>query len=147
MKTVLKHDYNVGYDFNHESEWTRSYMDRILAYWIEEYNIDGYRIDLSKGLTQKNTLGDVTEWGKYDASRVAILTPFLTKLRRCLPPLPSLMTMVRNGNQLLTKLAMGMQSSDFCPQQKVKTNIGHDSGLMDSKALLGSGTSKTLSQL
>ena len=31
---------------------------------------------MSKGLTQKNTLGDVTEWGKYDASRVAILKHF-----------------------------------------------------------------------
>ena len=76
LNRTAKHDYNVGYDFNHESEWTRSYMDRILAYWIQEYNIDGYRIDLSKGLTQKNTLGDVTEWGKYDASRVAILKHF-----------------------------------------------------------------------
>ena len=35
----------------------------------------------------------------------------------------------------------------FCPQQKVKTNIVQDSGHMDSKALLGSGISKTLSQL
>ncbi|MAJ51556.1 MAG: hypothetical protein CMB82_08080 [Flammeovirgaceae bacterium] len=73
LNRTAKHDYNVGYDFNHESEWTKSYMDRIVAYWIEEFNIDGYRFDLSKGLTQKNTLGDVTEWGKYDASRVAIL--------------------------------------------------------------------------
>ncbi len=70
---TAKHDYNVGYDLNHESEWTQSYVDRVVSYWIEEFNIDGYRLDLSKGLTQKNTLGNVTEWGKYDPNRVAIL--------------------------------------------------------------------------
>ena len=52
--------------------------------------------------------------------------------------------MVGNGNQLLTT-AMGMQSSDFA-FTKVKTNIGHDSGLMVFKSLLVSGISKTLSQ-
>jgi len=67
------HDFNVGYDFNHESQLTKSYIDRVNRYWIEEYNIDGYRFDLSKGFTQKNTLGDVGLWGQYDPSRVAIL--------------------------------------------------------------------------
>jgi 1,4-alpha-glucan branching enzyme len=73
LNPTAKHDYNVGYDFNHESALTQSYVDRVVTYWIDEFNIDGYRLDLSKGLTQKNTLGNVSEWGKYDASRVAIL--------------------------------------------------------------------------
>jgi len=73
LNPTAKHDYNVGYDFNHESILTQSYVDRVVSYWIDEFNIDGYRLDLSKGLTQKNTLGNVSEWGKYDPSRVAIL--------------------------------------------------------------------------
>lgn len=68
-----KHDFNVGYDFNHESEATKYFVDLVNKYWIEEYNFDGYRFDLSKGFTQNNTLGDVGEWGEYDEDRVAIL--------------------------------------------------------------------------
>lgn len=73
---VAKHDYNVGYDFNHASKETRYYADRILTYWVEEFKADGYRMDLSKGFTQKNTLGDVSAWGQYDQTRVDILTHY-----------------------------------------------------------------------
>lgn len=69
---VAKHDFNVGYDMNHDNPLTREYSKRVIAYWLEEYNIDGYRFDLSKGFTQKNTLGNVGAWGQYDADRVAL---------------------------------------------------------------------------
>ena len=67
-----KHDFNVGYDMNHESEYTEYYVERTVKYWLEEYNVDGYRFDLSKGFTQRTTIGDVGLWGSYDASRIAI---------------------------------------------------------------------------
>lgn len=72
FNTSAKHDFNVGYDMNHESQYTKDYVDRVVAYWLDEYNIDGYRFDLSKGFTQKNTLGNVSGWGNYDATRIAI---------------------------------------------------------------------------
>ena len=74
--TVAKHDYNVGFDMNHESPDTKYYVSRILKYWLSEYNIDGYRFDLSKGFTQTNTLGNTTAWGLYDQSRVNILSAY-----------------------------------------------------------------------
>ncbi len=67
------HPFNVFYDFNHESPDTRDYMDRMIRYWLEEYRVDGYRFDLSKGFTQVNTGGDVGAWSAYDASRIAII--------------------------------------------------------------------------
>ncbi|MFK7924471.1 MAG: alpha-amylase family glycosyl hydrolase [Bacteroidia bacterium] len=67
------HPFNVGYDMNHESPATKEYVDRILRYWVEEYKVDGYRMDLSKGFTQTNYGGDVGAWSSYDAGRVAIL--------------------------------------------------------------------------
>jgi len=70
---IAKHDFNVGYDFNHESKATQHFVDRVNRYWIEEYKIDGYRFDLSKGFTQVNSLGNVGFWGQYDASRVRLL--------------------------------------------------------------------------
>lgn len=69
---VEKHPYNVGYDFNHESPATQAYMDQVLKYWLDEYHVDGFRFDLSKGFTQVQS-NDVNAWGKYDASRIAIL--------------------------------------------------------------------------
>jgi len=74
--TVAKHDYNVGFDMNHESSDTKNYVSRILKYWINEFHVDGYRFDLSKGFTQKNTLGNTGAWGNYDATRIAILSAY-----------------------------------------------------------------------
>lgn len=80
LNRVAKHDFNVGYDFNHESSSTKEYVDRVNEYWIEEYQIDGFRFDLSKGFTQKSTLGNTGAWGNYDASRVALLKRMADKI-------------------------------------------------------------------
>lgn len=80
-----KHEFNVGYDMNHESAATRYLVDRVLKYWLEEYRVDGYRFDLSKGLTQKNTLGDAGAMAKYDASRVAILKAYADSIWKVNP--------------------------------------------------------------
>ena len=80
LNPIPKHDYNVGNDFNHESPETKYYVDRVTSYWIKEYHIDGYRFDLSKGFTQKNTLGNVSAWGQYDQSRINILERIANKI-------------------------------------------------------------------
>ncbi len=80
LNPIPKHDFNVGNDFNHESPETRYYVDRVTSYWINEYHIDGYRFDLSKGFTQKNTLGNVGAWGQYDQSRINILERMANKI-------------------------------------------------------------------
>ena len=69
---VARHDFNVGYDFNHQSADTRYYLDRVMKHWLTEYKIDGFRWDLSKGFTQTNTLGNTAAWANYDAGRVQI---------------------------------------------------------------------------
>jgi 1,4-alpha-glucan branching enzyme len=73
---IETHPFNVGYDFNHESQRTRQFCKRVLEHWLNEYHIDGYRFDLSKGFTQNNTLGNIAAWNAYDQSRVNILTDY-----------------------------------------------------------------------
>ena len=73
FNVTAKHPFNVGYDMNHESQYTKDYVDRVVSYWVEEYKIDGYRFDLSKGFTQVNSGNNVDAWGQYDASRIALL--------------------------------------------------------------------------
>lgn len=52
FNTVPQHDYNVFNDFNHQSSMTQNYTKRVVEHWIEEYKIDGFRWDLTKGFTQ-----------------------------------------------------------------------------------------------
>lgn len=76
MNVTPRHDFNVGYDMNHESQLTRDYVKQTLDYFIEEYRVDGFRFDLSKGFTQNNTLGNIGAWNAYDQSRVDILNDY-----------------------------------------------------------------------
>lgn len=75
---VPKHGFNVGYDMNHESAATKYFTERVIEYWLKEFRIDGFRFDLSKGFTQKNTCDanggncNIEEWGKLDEGRVNI---------------------------------------------------------------------------
>lgn len=46
------HSYNVGSDFNHQQTRTKYYTKRVVDHWINEYKIDGFRWDLTKGFTQ-----------------------------------------------------------------------------------------------
>ncbi len=67
--------YSWGYDFNHESIYTKAFIDSTLKYWMTEYRIDGFRFDFTKGFT--NTPGDGSG---YDASRIAILKRIADKI-------------------------------------------------------------------
>ncbi len=76
------HPYSVFYDFNHESPFTQYYFDQVLCFWLNEYKIDGFRFDLSKGFTQKNTFpNNVAEWSAYDATRISLLKRFYDTIR------------------------------------------------------------------
>lgn len=79
------HDFNVGYDFNHEQPRTRAFTKRVIQYWMDEYHIDGYRFDLSKGFTQNNTLGNIGAWNAYDQSRVNIWTDYYNHMQTVEP--------------------------------------------------------------
>lgn len=78
---VATHPYSVGYDFNHEAQATKDFVDRVLDHWLTNYKIDGFRFDLSKGFTQTNNPTDVTAWGNYDASRVVIWKRIYDKMQ------------------------------------------------------------------
>lgn len=76
MNVTPTHDFNVGYDFDHSNIHTKQYVKQTLDYWIEEYKVDGFRFDLSKGFTQTVTIGNISAWNAYDQSRVDILNDY-----------------------------------------------------------------------
>jgi len=75
LNQEAKHPFNVGYDFNHESQATKYYVKRGLEHWMKEYNVDGFRFDLSKGFTQKQSYNN-DQMAAYDGSRIAILKDY-----------------------------------------------------------------------
>jgi hypothetical protein len=87
---LIPHPYGYNCDFNHESPYTQAYVDSVLNYWVTEYHGDGYRLDLTKGFTNKvtvtydangNIIGtDVGGWGQYDSTRVKNLKRMGTAL-------------------------------------------------------------------
>ena len=52
FNVVPRHSYNVGNDFNHQEPRTKNYVKRVVKQWVQEYKIDGFRWDLTKGFTQ-----------------------------------------------------------------------------------------------
>ena len=61
-----------GYDFNHESEYTRALVDSVAGFWMSEYKIDGFRYDFTKGFS--NTPYGENDWANGpDNARIANL--------------------------------------------------------------------------
>jgi 1,4-alpha-glucan branching enzyme len=74
------HPFSVFFDLNHESPYTKQYLDTVNHYWINEYKVDGYRFDLSKGFTQTNNPNDVGAWSAYDINRINLLKRMADKI-------------------------------------------------------------------
>lgn len=79
------HPLSPGYDFNHESPSTRAFVKEFFNYWLTEYKVDGFRLDLSKGFTQTYSGDDLTIWAEYDQSRVNILTDYYQSVKATNP--------------------------------------------------------------
>jgi 1,4-alpha-glucan branching enzyme len=84
---VAKHAFNVGYDMNHESAATQYFVSRVVNHWLNDYKLDGFRFDLSKGFTQTQTCDNngancnVSAWGNYDQSRIDIWKKYYDTLQ------------------------------------------------------------------
>jgi glycosidase len=75
FNVTAKHSYSVGNDFNHQLPRTKNYVKRVVKQWIEEYKIDGFRWDLTKGFTQNCASGDACT-NTYQQDRVDVLKDY-----------------------------------------------------------------------
>jgi 1,4-alpha-glucan branching enzyme len=83
FNVTAPHPYSVFNDFNHESPLVRKFVKRNLQFLLEEYKVDGFRFDLSKGFTQKSSTEATA--ANYDASRIAILKDYNTAIKAVKP--------------------------------------------------------------
>jgi 1,4-alpha-glucan branching enzyme len=159
------HPYSVFHDFNHEYAGTRDFFKRVLQYWIQEYKVDGYRLDLTKGFTQNSSSESTAS--NYDQSRINILNDYYNAAKAvkndvmfilehfCNNDEESVlansgMYLWRKVNNAFSQTAMGYSSdSDFSgmnstPRKWVGYAESHDEERNFYKAkAFGSGTVKT----
>lgn len=75
-----------GADFNHESFYTRAFVDRVNAYWLTEFRIDGIRYDFTKGFSNTHHPMNGDEWASsYDAGRIYNLTRMKEEIDKVSP--------------------------------------------------------------
>ncbi len=78
-------DASWGYDFNHESTYTKAFVDSVCSFWLREYKLDGFRFDFTKGFS--NTYfpnSGNTSWGNaYDEARIVNLKRIYDFIRSC----------------------------------------------------------------
>jgi 1,4-alpha-glucan branching enzyme len=76
FNTEAKHEFNVFNDFNHQYSGTQYYNKRMIEFWINEYNIDGFRWDLTKGFTQNCSPAGNGCTSNYQQDRVDLLKKY-----------------------------------------------------------------------
>ncbi|GAB4329407.1 MAG: hypothetical protein OHK0038_03410 [Flammeovirgaceae bacterium] len=76
---------SFGPDFNHESKYTQFFVDSVNAYWLKEYNVDGYRFDFTKGIGNNPKGGTDPFASLYDADRVRLLKRMADEIRKRKP--------------------------------------------------------------
>ncbi len=79
FNTDAPHPLGLGYDFDHASLYTQGMIDSVLSFWVDEYKVDGFRFDLSKGFTNRST-GNLGDWSAYDSDRIFFLKRFANVL-------------------------------------------------------------------
>ena len=77
-----KHNFSVYHDFNHLYDGTKDYFNDVLKFWLEEYKVDGFRFDLTKGFVQNPSNYDA---GGYSAERIGILKGYANAIRAVEP--------------------------------------------------------------
>lgn len=114
FNTVPTHPFNVGYQFNHESQATKTFTYRVMRYWLTEYHLDGFRFDLAKGFTQKRSCDStgnncsVALWNAYDSSRVAIWDTIYRQQQQIAPGSYCILEMFADNSEEKIYAAQGM---------------------------------------
>lgn len=165
MNVTATHPYSVLNDFNHSYTGTKEHFKRMVQYWINEYKVDGYRLDLTKGLTQTSSTEATAS--NYDQSRIDNITEYYNAAKSAKSDVMFIlehfcsydeelalankgMYLWRNSNNAYSQAAMGFQaSSDFggmisSPRQWVGYAESHDEERNFFKAkTYGTGTIAT----
>jgi 1,4-alpha-glucan branching enzyme len=116
FNVTATHPFNVFNDFNHESLATKYFFSRVVEHWLQNYKLDGFRFDLSKGYTQTNTCttggcntgAEVAAWSAYDQSRINIWKRYYDTLQLKSPGAYVILEHFADNNEEITLSNYGM---------------------------------------
>jgi 1,4-alpha-glucan branching enzyme len=117
--------YQWGYDFNHESEYTRQFVDDVNRFWLQEFHFDGFRFDFTKGFTNYAPNNNVDG---YDASRIAILKRMNQKIKEVDPKAYVILEHWAPANEEQALAADGMKMWRNKTYDYVQSAIGSNNG-------------------
>lgn len=108
------HDYSVLNDWKQENPLVRQQWKDAIKYWMTEYNVDGFRFDLVKGLGTSYPSG--TE--AYNASRVAVMKDLHAAIKAVKP----------NGIHINENLAGSQEENEMAADGQLNwANINYNS--------------------
>lgn len=116
------HKYSVFHDFNHTFQGTKDYLMGSLKYWMQEYHIDGFRMDLAKGFMQT---GDTDG---YNEERIGILKEYYDYAKAINPNVYFILEHLGDANELKVLCEYGMLSWGKMLDTGKQCNLGYASG-------------------
>jgi 1,4-alpha-glucan branching enzyme len=128
------HAYDVGYQFNNATVATKEFRKRVIAYWLENYHIDGYRFDLAKGFTPTNTCDaagnncNVTTWGNYDLPRINIWDTLYNYQQSVAPGSYTILEMFADNNEEQVYSGSGMMTWGNMNYSFNQATMGYSTG-------------------
>lgn len=128
------HAYDVGYQFNNASQATADFRDRVIAYWLTNYHIDGYRFDLAKGFTPTNTCDangnncNVGAWGNYDQARVNIWDSLYKHQQAVSPGSYTILEMFADNSEEKVEIGTGMMVWSNLNYNMNQLTMGYNDG-------------------
>lgn len=81
MNETAPHNWSVLNDWNQGNAYVQEHFCKVLKYWIEEYNVDGYRFDLAKGLGTNDSYKNNYDAGAYNSARIAIMKKYTDAIK------------------------------------------------------------------
>lgn len=133
FNVTAPHSDNVYEDWNHDFPETRKMFTRALRYWLTEYKVDGFRMDLSHGFCGKtyDAFDNICHY--YDSAIVAtspdayfILEHWGSKMSTERPQLINRgMLCWHNINNAYSQMAMGYQTSDGISEANRKGYVSY----------------------
>ncbi|GGB20448.1 alpha-amylase family glycosyl hydrolase [Puia dinghuensis] len=128
------HDFDVGYQFNNVSPATAAFRERVIAYWLTNYHIDGYRFDLATGFTKINscnaTGGACNDalWNAYDTTRINIWNTLYAAQQAASPGSYCILEMFSANNERAVYGAGGMMVWNNMSYNYQQSTMGYNTG-------------------
>jgi glycosidase len=128
------HDYDVGYQFNNANAATQNFRARVIAYWLQNYHIDGYRFDLATGFTKVNSCNangtscNDNIWNSYDTTRINIWNALYAAEQAASPGSLCILEMFSVNSERAVYANNGMMVWNDMSNNYEQSTMGYSSG-------------------